>query len=810
MSSNEQWSEVAALFDAALEQPTGQRLAWLARACPDEALRGSVERMVTAHERTSGALEKNLPDAHLGVEEPTRTMPEPFHGGVGPRNVGPYRLMRMAGRGGMGVVYQAHDSRLDRDVALKVLSRQSADPDAVTRFLAEAKAASALDHPNICTIYDVGETNDGLLYIAMAYYEGETLAQRIARGPLDVDEAVDLALQVAGGLARAHAAGIVHRDVKPGNLMLPMETVHEGTRGNRPDKARPDRIKILDFGIAKLEGGQLTRSGATPGTLAYMAPEQLEGENVDPRTDLWALGVVLYEMLSGKLPFQGEMPSALIRSILLEEPRALRALRPDVPEALEQVVAKTLSKPADERPACAAELAAELEKAKSLTPNPESSRAGAPAPPPSAARRGVAWALLAGLTVTLLAVLALVQFAPTEPAEPPPPRQELAELVVTSSAPESVVRNATGLRPVDPAAGTTLQAEDLGEGQWKLHGHEQDVANAAALLSIHDALRGHSFAEESHRWTGAETSERLLTFSLEEIDTIGFLRFVAEAAGWSVVFDSATESESGRLTLSLREVPWDAAVESIFERQGLSATRYGEVWLVASHERNDEIARLVEPSVFIDKPRSISPAALATALSAASSEQGVVVANERLGVVVLADRVDTFPNYARIWSAIEGDSAPELPTRYYQGEPINISLSEADLRELLQSFIAVAAINLVLPEDLEGSVSLNLNSVAWDNVLDVILLSFGLRAHIEANVGTVRPLGVADLRIETVRLEREDPAFFTVFERCLTGRGRMVVEPASKALILSDVEDRVLWLRRLIERVDAIGAPVVP
>ena len=223
--------------------------------------------------------------------------------------LGPYQIVSQLGSGVMGVVYQAHDPRLDRHVAIKLLPPDlTRDEIAKQRFLQEAKAASALDHPNICNIHEINETPDGQLYLVMAHYEGETLKERIARGPLKLDDAVDVATQVGEGLAKAHFAGIVHRDIKPANLMV----TTDGT------------VKILDFGLAKLAGAEgVTQTGTTVGTVAYMSPEQAKGQEVDHRTDIGSLGVVLYEMLAGKPPFQGENLLSISNAILEQEQASL-------------------------------------------------------------------------------------------------------------------------------------------------------------------------------------------------------------------------------------------------------------------------------------------------------------------------------------------------------------------------------------------------------------------------------------------------------------------------------------------------------
>jgi non-specific serine/threonine protein kinase len=259
-----------------------------------------------------------------------------------------YRILDKLGEGGMGIVYKAEDTKLKRTVALKFLpSELTRDADAKARFIQEAQAACALDHPDICTIYEVDETGDGRLFIAMAFYEGETLKQKIERGPLTIEEAVEIATRVAQGLGRAHEAGIVHRDIKPGNIMI------TGRGG----------VKIVDFGLAKLAGqAKLTRTGSTLGTAAYMSPEQARGEEVDHRTDIWSLGAVLYEMLTGQLPFKGEHEAALLYSIVHEKPQGLSTLRPDAPAPLSSLISKALQKDRALRYQTAGELIVDLKK----------------------------------------------------------------------------------------------------------------------------------------------------------------------------------------------------------------------------------------------------------------------------------------------------------------------------------------------------------------------------------------------------------------------------------------------------------------
>ncbi|MCK4539151.1 MAG: protein kinase [Candidatus Krumholzibacteria bacterium] len=261
-----------------------------------------------------------------------------------------YKIIEKLGKGGMGAVYKAHDTKLDRTVALKILlPHLSADVKARKRFVQEAKSASALDHPNICTIYEIDETRDGAIFIAMACYEGGTLRERIDRGPLSILETVEIIQQISSGLSKAHRSGIVHRDIKPSNIMFTMD-------GN---------VKIVDFGIAKLEGAtRITLEGITVGTASYMSPEQARGEKVGPETDVWAAGVILYEMLVSAMPFTGDYDPAVIYSIINESPELISVQRRDVPAALENLVDKTLEKDARKRYRNAGELSAALTELK--------------------------------------------------------------------------------------------------------------------------------------------------------------------------------------------------------------------------------------------------------------------------------------------------------------------------------------------------------------------------------------------------------------------------------------------------------------
>jgi len=260
-----------------------------------------------------------------------------------------YKITEKLGEGGMGVVYKAHDARLDRTVALKFLPSHIYVGDVEReRFLQEARAAAALNHPNACTIHDIGE-HDSLPFIVMEYVDGETLRHKIRQELPSLKDVVEYAVQIAEALKAAHEKEIVHRDIKSENIMIT-------PRG---------QIKVMDFGLAKLKGSvKLTKTSSTIGTLAYMAPEQIQGQEVDARSDIFTFGVVLFEMVTGQMPFGGEYDSAMMYAILNEEPQSPVAIRPDIPEKLSDVISKALEKDPDLRYQVVKGMLADLKRLK--------------------------------------------------------------------------------------------------------------------------------------------------------------------------------------------------------------------------------------------------------------------------------------------------------------------------------------------------------------------------------------------------------------------------------------------------------------
>jgi serine/threonine-protein kinase len=282
----DRWQQIQDLLADVIDCSPSQRAALLERRCAhDRSLRAEVESLLIAHER-EGVVDELTPL----LQQASALVRKPLAEWSG-RRIGQYLVQEPIGSGGMAVIYKARDERLQRQVALKFLSPYlSADADAKSRFLAEARTAAALDHQNVCTIYEIGETDDGHLFIAMPLYDGETLQARLTRGRLTFAEALPLALQIARGLEHAHAAGIVHRDIKPSNIVI----LHDGTP------------KIVDFGIARMHDSPHADPNALIGTASYMSPEQADGGPIDRRSDIWSLGIVLHELVSGTRPFEGD------------------------------------------------------------------------------------------------------------------------------------------------------------------------------------------------------------------------------------------------------------------------------------------------------------------------------------------------------------------------------------------------------------------------------------------------------------------------------------------------------------------------
>lgn len=349
----ERWQQIREVFGSAIERASVERAAFVKEVCAgDEDLRREVESLLASYERDESFLEQ---PAFRVTDEIESAEGEMLSAG---QSIGHYEVISLLGEGGMGEVYLARDERLGRRVALKLLpARFITDRERLRRFEREAHAASVLNHPNVCTIHEVGETDEGRHYIVIEYVEGVTLREHIAGGRLSVNEVLDISAQIAAALSAAHDEGIIHRDIKPENVII----------------RRDGLVKVLDFGLAKLTEHQpgvdleaatraqvTTRTGLVMGTPRYMSPEQARGIAIDARTDIWSLGCVLYEMVTRRVPFEGETNSDVIVSILEREPPPLVKYAPDVPAELHQIITKALRKDREERYQSTKDLALDL------------------------------------------------------------------------------------------------------------------------------------------------------------------------------------------------------------------------------------------------------------------------------------------------------------------------------------------------------------------------------------------------------------------------------------------------------------------
>jgi serine/threonine protein kinase len=397
----DRWHRLEKIYQSALEQPEAERSAFLRAACgEDEGLLREAGEMLEARGQAGSFL------AQPAAEEMGLAQDQKPNGTLIGKRLGAYEILSLLGKGGMGEVYRARDIRLDRIAALKILPPEvAADPGRLHRFVREAKAASALNHPNIATIYEIGESG-GIHWIAMELVEGATLAEGLKGKRPELDEILNIGIQVAGALEEAHGKGIIHRDIKPSNIMMTPK----------------GQTKILDFGLAKMtrrDGLALTaestdthtQPGLLMGTARYMSPEQVLGQPVDNRTDIFSLGAVLYEMAAGKPPFAGETSLAIFDAIMHQVPSWPSYVRDRIPEELQRVINKALEKFRELRYQVAVDLSADLRRLKS-----DRQTAGEVEVPSGAGRRKYVMALSIVLAAAALGVAGWLWLTSTRPA----------------------------------------------------------------------------------------------------------------------------------------------------------------------------------------------------------------------------------------------------------------------------------------------------------------------------------------------------------------------------------------------------------
>jgi eukaryotic-like serine/threonine-protein kinase len=486
----EQWRQVDQLFQAALERAPEDRAAFISEACgDDDSLRREVEALLASDGQ-----------AESFMEAPAYVVAAPFIVGddaqplLG-KSLSHYRIISLVGKGGMGEVYRAEDTRLRREVAIKVLSADfGEDADRLRRFEQEARVASATNHPNIITIHEIGEA-EGAHYIVTEYVAGETLRQRLTRSPqqkMEPEEAVEVTVQIAAALTAAHDAGITHRDIKPENVMV------------RPDGL----VKVLDFGLAKLterpttapvadsqaeEIAQLsTEPGMVMGTLSYMSPEQARGQKVDQRTDIFSLGVVLYEMVAGRRPFEGATTNDVVAALLTAEPPPLGLHSAETPAELERITDKCLAKDREYRYQSAKELIAEL---KMLSSGSQAGERAAKRKIEAAGARVVLrrWTVVAAIAVVLMIGLGYFLYWGRAPAVQPDQIKSLAVLPLENLSgdpaqeyfadgmTEALISNLTQVRALRVISRTSVM---------RFKGSRKPLAEIARELNVDAVIEG--------------------------------------------------------------------------------------------------------------------------------------------------------------------------------------------------------------------------------------------------------------------------------------------------------------------------------
>ena len=699
-----------------------------------------------------------------------------------------YQLLAPLGRGGFGRVYKARDIKLDRVVAVKLIELEGTiDHEARLRVLREARANARLQHQHVVTLHDAGEDPVGL-YLVLEYVAGTSLADVLAAGPLPPARAAEIVRDCAEALAAAHAQGIVHRDIKPANILL----------------SENGRVKIADFGIARLLGdSHPTDRGIIMGTPSYMAPEQIDGRAVGPATDVFELGCVLYEMISGRPPFRGGTPSEIIGRILRGVPDPLPPLDGSL-VPLVDLVTRMLRKNAADRPS-PAQVIESLDAWQTESGNRRSRRARKPID------RRLVGSAIAG--VALAGVLAgawfWVQREPAASDTPGPSARVGTPAAAERGAPSGMTRTSVTFSNRDAVfrfleflgkdrEGVT-RLDDL---TLELEGTVGRVATRAEQARIIDAMPGYRFNLGHNLFRDARESDRAVTLSFERIAADEVVSLFAWSAGWPVVQrGDFTElcAKLGPVRVEARAQPWDRVVSEVLDAAGAEAVRFESAWLIVPKG-----APVRQPlrvaGIYQD---AMSPKKLSEKIEKSAGPGAVLVFDDAAappGILVVAPSRDLVATLRDI-DAIKRDDWRLIEPAIFGGEPISLRVRDASLKEVAGLAGGVSVGNV------DGRVTATLTEVPGEELLAIALAANGLTAV----SGGPAPRFVEDTPGARTRLElkvaNRSPSFYAPLSRLAGTGGSLVANDTAGTVTLSGPAGDVESLRRSVVAIEAMLAP---
>ncbi len=690
-----------------------------------------------------------------------------------------YRIVSHAGAGGMGEVYKAIDTTLERPVAIKVLHADvTKDESRIRRFVQEAKTASSLNHPHIVHVYEIGsavpegDQGEPVQFMAMEFIDGTTLRQLLRAGSADLRKVLGILADAADAVAKAHAAGIVHRDLKPENILVTTDGY----------------AKIVDFGLAKLLEPRnasdadatveknLTQKGTILGTAGYMSPEQARGLPADPRADIFALGCILYEAVTQQKAFEGATAFDTMHKIVSDEPAPLERFVPDAPPALQRIVRRCLAKDPDARYESATEIAIEL--------------------------RGVRDEIGSGSTPTqVIAVPATAQRAMTG-------RQITATAaafgLVLIAAGYAVMRSRSATTPGTTHNRTTAAATEA-----------SSVARTVPAIRVVDSLTSYKFADDQDVVGSEKSSPRRIAIQGRYLAS-DVISAIANKTGCPIVQDASVRKTNAEpVTLNVADAPWDVVVEQLVDTLGLSMWRMGEVWLIEAKQRTldrEKTAPIQTVSFPLERRRDF--ANIAKTIEPLLSERGVVVALSRYRTIMVSDTEERMHEVRRLVGQLDGGAkaaAAEKQSPRYAGERIDLNLLDAEITDVVKTFGQLTGLSTIVDPNVRGTVTINMSAVPWDNLLDVILRVNGLTYTI--NGGVMRILReekrARAARSETARvqLKRIKPSELLPFAKALRPLADIIVaDDLSRTLVLRGdpilVQDTLRTFRNLDETPD--------